>query len=65
MVKEASGSFDEAGAEISLLNQLVKTLEESFEKLKKAYERKDAENFNKLKVILIQTERRLLETARL
>jgi hypothetical protein len=62
MVKEGDGRFDEVGAEISLLNQLSKTLEDSFEKLKKAYEKKDVEKFNKLKVILIQTERRILET---
>ncbi len=62
MVKEVGGSFDEEGAEISLLNQLVKTLDDSFVKLKKAYEKKDAESFNKLKVIIIQTERRIFET---
>ncbi|MEK6841942.1 MAG: hypothetical protein AABX91_02205 [Nanoarchaeota archaeon] len=62
MIKGGEKKFDEAGAEISLLNQLVKTLEDSFVKFKKAYERKDAEEFNKLKVLLIQTERRIFET---
>ena len=62
MEKGVEKKFDEAGEEISLLNQLVKTLEDSFAKFKKAYERKDAEEFNKLKVILIQTERRISES---
>jgi len=51
----------ESDDEVSLLNQLIKTAEDSFEKLKKAYEKGDSENFNKLKVTLIQTQRRLLE----
>lgn len=63
MEKGGGGKFDEAGAEVSLLNQLVKTLEDSFVKFKKAYGKKDAEEFNKLKVILVQTERRIFEAA--
>jgi len=47
--------------QISLLNQLIKALEDSFEKLNKAYEKKDPENFNKAKAILVQTQRRIFE----
>ena len=54
--------FDEAASEISLLNQLVKTASDSYEKLRDSYEKKDAERFNKLKVMMIQTERRIFET---
>jgi hypothetical protein len=50
--------------DISLLNQLVETLESSFEKFKRAYEKKDSENFNKIKKILIQTQRKILEIAK-
>jgi hypothetical protein len=48
---------------ISLLNQLVETLESSFEKFKKAYDKKDSENFNKQKKIIIQTQRKISEIA--
>jgi len=49
---------------ISLLNQLVGTLESSFEEFKRAYEKKDSENFNKIKKIIIQTQRKISEIAR-
>jgi hypothetical protein len=48
---------------ISLLNQLVETLESSFEKFKKAYDKKDSENFNKQKKIIIQTQKKISEIA--
>ena len=48
---------------ISLLNQLVKTLESSFKEFKRTYEKKDSENFNKLKKIIIQTQRKISEIA--
>ena len=48
---------------ISLLNQLVGTLESSFEEFKKAYDKKDSENFNKQKKIIIQTQRKISEIA--
>ena len=48
---------------ISLLNQLVGTLESSFEKFKKAHDKKDSENFNKQKKIIIQTQRKISEIA--
>ena len=41
--------------------QLLKTSEDAFEKLKKAYEKQDAETFNRYKAVLIQTQRRLAE----
>ncbi len=49
---------------IPLLNQLVGTLESSFEEFKKACEKKDAENFNRLKKIIIQTQRKISEIAK-
>ncbi len=49
---------------IPLLSPLVKTLESSFEEFKRAYEKKDSENFNKLKKIIIQTQRKISEIAR-
>ena len=52
------------GEQISLLNQLLKTVEDSFEKLKRAYEKSDAENFNKLKAVLVQTQRRISEVVK-
>ena len=55
---------DGAEEEISNLNQLVKTLEDAFEKLRKAYEKRDPENFNRSKAILIQTQRRIFEIAK-
>lgn len=49
---------------IPLLNQLVGTLGSSFEKFKRAYDKKDSEDFNKLKKIIIQTQRKISEIAR-
>lgn len=50
--------------DISLLNKLVETLESSFEKFEKSYEKKDSENFNKIKKIIIQKQKKILEIAR-
>ena len=50
--------------DISLLNKLVETLESSFEEFKKAHDKKDSENFNKIKKIIIQTQRKIFEIAR-
>lgn len=49
--------------DISILNQLVKALEDSYRKLEKYYEKKDSENFNKVKNEFIQTQRKILEIA--
>ena len=50
--------------DISLLKQLVETLESSFEKFKRAHDRKDSENFNESKKIIIQTQRKIFEITR-
>lgn len=47
--------------EISLLNQFMKTVEDSFVRLKKAYEKNDIATFNRLKVVLVQAQRRISE----
>ena len=49
---------------IPILNQLIGTLESSFEEFKRAYNEKDSENFNKSKKIIIQTQRKISEIAR-
>ena len=49
------------GGNIWLLNQLIETLESSFEEFEKAYNKKDSENFNKLKKVIIQTQRKILK----
>jgi len=45
--------------DISLINQLMRTLEDAFDGLEKAYREKDSENFNKFKRIIIQMQRRI------
>ena len=50
--------------DISILNQLVKTLEDSFSRLEDAYEKKDSENFNKLKRTIIRMQRKISETVK-
>lgn len=47
--------------EISFLNQLLKTLEEAEPKLETAYERKDYTNFNKLKKLILQIQKKISE----
>jgi len=42
--------------DISSLNQLVRILEDSSRRLKKAYQEKDTQNFNKLKKIIFQAQ---------
>ena len=49
---------------ILFLNQLIETLESSFEKFKITYNKNDYENFNKIKKIIIETERTILEMVR-
>jgi len=49
------------GGNIWLLNQLIETLESSFEEFEKAYNKKNSENFNKFKKIIIQTQRKIFE----
>jgi len=50
--------------DIQTLNQLLDSLEMSLSELERAYEKKDSENFNKLKKIIIQTQRKISEIAR-
>lgn len=47
--------------DIPILNQLIKTLEESYKKLGKYYEKKDSENFNKMKKEIILNQKKVLE----
>lgn len=54
------GRFDEEAEKNSSLNQVMKTLEDAFEKMEKAYQENDAEDFNKAKIILLQTQRKLI-----
>ena len=46
---------------IPFLNHLIETLESSFEKFEKTYERKDAERFNEAKKTLLEIQRKILE----
>lgn len=48
-------------SDIPVLNQLVKALEDSFDRLEIAYRKRDPENFNKLKKIVVQTQRKISE----
>lgn len=61
MGKEVSRKGSPEDEQISILNQLVKTAEDSFKNLKKAHMKDDAESFNKSKALLIQTQRRISE----
>ncbi len=45
--------------DVSLLNQLVKVLEDSIVRLEEAYNKKDSESFNKLKGTIVQTQRKI------
>jgi len=45
--------------DVSALNQLTKETENSYEKLKEAYEKKDSENFNTMKKNIIQAQRKI------
>ncbi|MBA7683810.1 hypothetical protein ES703_92195 [subsurface metagenome] len=47
--------------DISFLNQLVETLEEAGLKLEDAYNKKDYENFNKSKKLMIQLQKEISE----
>jgi hypothetical protein len=47
--------------DIPLLNQLVKTIEESIPKLEKSYEESDYEKFRKLKKIIIESQNKIVE----
>jgi len=50
--------------DIPFLNQLIKSLEETESKLEEAYEKKDYEDFNKLKKFMMQIQKRIHEIIR-
>jgi hypothetical protein len=50
--------------DLPTLSQLVKVLEDSYDRLERAYRNKDSESFNKLKGMIVQTERRILQMLR-
>lgn len=45
--------------DILILNQLVLSLEDSFDMLKKSYENKNAEKFNKSKKFILQAQKEI------
>jgi hypothetical protein len=45
--------------EISFLNQLVKALEDAEKNLEKAYQKRDYENFNKSKRIMLRIQKEI------
>ena len=47
--------------EVTFLNQLVKTLEEAESKLEQAYEKRNHENFNRLKKLILQVQKKISE----
>ncbi len=47
--------------DISEKNQLVDMMWNVFEKMERAYTRKDGVEFNKMKAMLMQTQKRILE----
>ncbi len=49
--------------EILILNLLVKEAEDSYEKIKEAYEKKDPETFNLMKKNIIRTQRKISQIA--
>ena len=48
-------------SETERLNQFVKILEDCFKKLKIAYEKRDSEDFNRLKRMIIHTQKKIFE----
>ena len=49
-------------SKIEHLDHFVKIIEDSFEKLRVAYEKRESEEFNRLKKIIIQTQRKIFGT---
>jgi hypothetical protein len=48
--------------DISFLKQLIKSLEDAESKLKKAYEKKDSEEFNEVKSFMLKIQKQIEET---
>ncbi len=47
--------------DITFLNQLINALEESELKLEEAYDKKDYENFNRTKKMMLQIQKKISE----
>jgi len=47
--------------EVNILNQLSLSLEETMEKIEKAYEEKNANEFNKLRKFFFQIQEKIVE----
>ena len=47
--------------DISFLKQLIKSLEDAEPKLKKAYEKKDSEEFNEVKSFMLKIQKQIEE----
>jgi hypothetical protein len=45
--------------DISFLSQLIKSLEDAESKLKKAYEKKDSDDFNEVKSFMLRVQRQI------
>lgn len=50
--------------EVEFLNQLAETLKETEKKLELAYQRKDVENFNKIKRFIFQIQEKISEVVK-
>lgn len=61
MEKEVNENSSNLEEDISLLRQLVNSLEESEEKLEEAYKNQDAENFNKAKKFILKIQNKIDE----
>jgi hypothetical protein len=59
MVKEALKVV--SAEDVSSLNQYVRSSEDSFVNMEKAYKKKDSEMFNKAKANLIQLQKTILD----
>ncbi len=57
------GVFD-LDAEVSVLNQLVLSLEQNIGRLKDAYEKKNREDFVKIKKLILKTQKEINELLR-
>jgi len=47
--------------DVTFLNHLIKTLEEAELKLEEAYDKKDYENFNRTKKMMLQIQKKISE----
>ncbi len=47
--------------DLSVLNQLIKSMDESKEKLEKAYDKRDHDKFNKTKKFMLEIQKKISE----